>query len=228
MGRKPTQTMVELFAVKDIKGHTPMRNLFAATLVALFSAFAGFAHASPTVLIKTSMGDIIVELDRTHAPKTVDNFLRYVGEGHYDGTLVYRVVPGFVVQAGSYDTPTHARPVHDPIPLEAGNGLSNVRGTIAMARQSDPDSATAEFFINLADNTRLDRMPDDTDGTTGYAVFGHIVSGMDVADKIASVPLGPGGPMPGAGALPIDPVTIQRITIVPDLPAAQPVVPSSK
>ena len=109
------------------------------------------AHAEPTVAIDTSMGTINVELDRAHAPKTVDNFLRYVSEGHYDGTLVYRIAPGFVIQAGSYDSATNSRPVHDPIPLEAGNGLSNQRGTIAMARQSDPDSATAEFFINPND-----------------------------------------------------------------------------
>jgi peptidyl-prolyl cis-trans isomerase A (cyclophilin A) len=201
--------------------HIAMRNLFVAVLAVIFSAFTGLARAEPTVLIKTSLGDITVELDRAHAPKTVDNFLRYVSEGHYDGTLVYRVVPGFVIQAGSYDSATHARPTHEPIPSEAGNGLSNLRGTVAMARQTDPNSATAEFFVNLADNTRLDRMPDDADGTTGYAVFGHVVSGMNVADKIASVPLGAGGPTPGAGAFPLDPVTIERIMIIPDMPATK-------
>ena len=103
-------------------------------LLPLLVIAAVSAQAEPTVAIDTSMGTITVELDRAHAPKTVDNFLRYVGEGHYDGTLVYRVARGFVVQAGSYDSATYARPVRDPIPLEAGNGLANKRGAIAMAR----------------------------------------------------------------------------------------------
>jgi cyclophilin family peptidyl-prolyl cis-trans isomerase len=198
-----------------------MRHPFAAILAGVFLfAFASLAQAqttnSPTVLIHTSLGDIVVALDHAHAPKTVDNFLRYVNEGHYDGTLVYRIAPGFVIQAGSYDSPTNSRPVHAPIPLEAGNGLSNLRGTIAMARETDPDSATAEFFINLADNTRLDRQPGDADGSTGYAVFGHVISGMDVVDRIAAVPLGPGGPMPGA--FPAQPVRIEKISVVSTTP----------
>lgn len=187
-----------------------MRTTLAAGL--LVFTLAGAASAEPAVEIDTSMGNIVIELDRAHAPKTVDNFLRYVNEGHYDGTLVYRIAPGFVIQAGSYDSGSHARPVHDPIPLEAGNGLSNVRGTIAMARETDPQTATAEFFINLADNTRLDRQPGDADGTTGYAVFGRVVSGMDVVDQIAAVPVGDGGPMPAQW--PQTPVTIQKISIL--------------
>src|SRR5205085_6665209 len=158
-----------------------MRLAASAGLIFLFG-LTGFARAEPTVAIETSMGTVTVELDRARAPKTVENFLRYAGEGHYDGTLVYRVAPGFVIQAGSFDSATNARPVHDPIPLEAGNGLNNQRGTIAMARESDPNSATAEFFINLADNANLDRQPGDADGMTGYAVFGRVASGMDVVD----------------------------------------------
>jgi cyclophilin family peptidyl-prolyl cis-trans isomerase len=203
---------------------------FAAILAGAFLfVFANFAHAqtaaSPEVLIHTSLGDITVALDRAHAPKTVDNFLRYLNEGHYDGTLFYRVAPGFVIQAGSYDSPTHARPVHDPIPLEAGNGLSNLRGTIAMARETDPDSATAEFYINLADNTGLDRQEGDAEGTTGYTVFGHVISGMEVVDKIAAVPLGPGGPMPGA--FPAQPVTIEKVSVVSATPLLPPPIPSN-
>lgn len=178
----------------------------------------GLARAEPTVAIDTSMGTITVELDRTHAPRTVDNFLRYVSEGHYDGTLVYRVARGFVIQAGSYDSATNSRPVHDPIPLEAGNGLLNKRGMIAMARENDPDSATAEFFIDLRDNPNLDRQPDDAGRVTGYAVFGRVVSGMDVVDRIAAVPLGPGGPMPGQW--PQTPITITRIRIAGAVPSA--------
>jgi cyclophilin family peptidyl-prolyl cis-trans isomerase len=201
--------------IRHTFGESLMR--FAApTAFVLLLALAGAARAEPTIAIETSMGTITVDLDRAHAPKTVDNFLRYVGEGHYDGTLVYRIAPGFVVQAGSYDSATNSRPVHDPIPLEAGNGLTNQRGTIAMARQNDPDSATAEFFINLFDNANLDRQPGDADGTTGYAVFGRVVSGMEVVDKIAAVPIGVGGPM--AGQWPQTPITIQKIRIVANAP----------
>jgi peptidyl-prolyl cis-trans isomerase A (cyclophilin A)/peptidyl-prolyl cis-trans isomerase B (cyclophilin B) len=180
----------------------------------------GFARAEPSVAIETSMGTITLELDRVHAPKTVDNFLRYVGEGHYDGTLVYRVAPGFVIQAGSYDSATNSRTVHDPIPLEAGNGLTNQRGTIAMARQSDPGSATAEFFINLADNANLDRQPGDADGMTGYAVFGRVIRGMDVVDKIAAVPVGAGGPM--VGQWPQTSIVIQHIRLLGASPSVAP------
>ena len=196
---------------------------FAVAALTLLLGLTGFAHAGPTVAMETSMGTITVELDRAHAPKTVDNFLRYVGEKHYDGTLVYRVAPGFVIQAGSFDSATTSRPVHDPIPLEAANGLTNKRGTIAMARESDPDSATAEFFINLADNANLDRRPDDAGGVTGYAVFGRVVSGMDIVDKIAAVPVGAGGPM--VGQWPQTPITITRVRITggtPSTPAQTP------
>jgi len=201
-----------------------MRTALSVALV-LLVGLANAAIADPTVAIETSMGTVTVELDRAHAPKTVDNFLRYVGEGHYDGTLVYRVAPGFVMQAGSFDSATNARPVHDPIPLEAGNGLNNQRGTIAMARESDPNSATAEFFINLADNANLDRQPGDADGMTGYAVFGRVVSGMDVVDRIAAVPVGAGGPMPGQW--PQTPIKIVRIRITGAAPLATPALRTS-
>jgi len=165
----------------------------------------------PQILIQTSLGDITLALDPRRAPQTVDNFLRYVKEGHYDGTVFYRVAPGFVIQAGSYDADVHYRSVHDNIPLEANNGLKNLRGTIAMARQEDPNTANAEFFINLADNADLDHHADDPGNNSGYAVFGHVVSGMDVVDKIAAVPLGDHGPMPGAA--PVDPVVIKSVTV---------------
>ena len=171
------------------------------------------ASAAPQVLIQTSLGNITVELNPQRAPVTVQNFLRYVKEGHYDGTVFYRVVPGFVIQAGSYDADVHYRAVHDNIPLEANNGLKNLRGTIAMAREEDPNTANAEFFINLGDNADLDPQPDDIHNRTGYAVFGKVVSGMEVVDKIAAVPLGDHGPMPGAA--PVDPVVIKSVTLVP-------------
>jgi cyclophilin family peptidyl-prolyl cis-trans isomerase len=168
--------------------------------------------AGPQVLIKTSLGNVTVALDPAHAPLTVQNFLRYVKEGHFDGAVFYRVVPGFVIQAGSYDADIHYRSVHDDIPLEANTGLKNLRGTIAMARQEDPNTANAEFFINLADNADLDHHSDDPGNATGYAVFGHVVNGMDVVDKIAAVPLGDHGPVPGAA--PVDPVVIQSVSVV--------------
>jgi len=174
-------------------------------------ATAPAAPLGPRVVISTSMGDITLQLDSVHAPLTVANFLRYAKEGHFDGTVIYRVVPGFVIQAGSWDADIHYRQVHKPIPLESG--LSNKRGTIAMARDT-PDSATAEFFINLADNTPLDADANAPPNTTGYAVFGEVVSGMDVVDKISVVPRGDNGPMKGQA--PVDPITILKVSIVPD------------
>ncbi|MBV9046345.1 MAG: peptidylprolyl isomerase [Alphaproteobacteria bacterium] len=168
--------------------------------------------AGPRVVIQTTMGDITLELDPVHAPVTVKNFLRYMKETHFDGTVIYRVEPNFVIQMGSWDANVKGRPVHEPIPLEANNGLSNVRGAVAMAR-GDPNSATADFFISLQDNPVLDHQPTDTANTTGFAVFAHVVAGMDVVDKIAAVPLGGKGPMPGAA--PLDPITILKVAPAP-------------
>ncbi len=168
--------------------------------------------AGPKVLISTDQGDILLQLDAVHAPATVANFLRYAREGHYDGTIVYRVVPGFVIQAGSWEPDLRTRDVHAPIPLESG--LANLRGTVAMARGDTPVSATAEFFINLADNPALDRQADDSAGTTGYAVFGQVIQGMDTVDKIAAVPLGDHGPF--AGAAPATPIVITHVVVLPD------------
>ena len=171
------------------------------------------AVVGPKVLIQTTMGDITLQLDQQHAPATVANFLRYIKEKHFDGTLVYRVMAGFVIQAGSWDSPTHARGVHDPIPLEANNGLKNMRGAVAMARGDAPASAQAEFFIDLADNPGLDQSATDTADTTGFAVFGSVISGMDVVDKIAAVPVGDNGPMKGQA--PGDPIIIVKVQVLP-------------
>ncbi len=191
-------------------------------LTAFLAVFAGGARAAdapmaaapagPKVMISTNMGDITLQLDPVHAPATVANFLRYVHEGHYDGTIFYRVVPGFVIQAGSWEPNLQTRGVHDPIPLEAG--LPNLRGAVAMARGDAPASATAEFFIDLVDNAALDRQPSDTANTTGYAVFGQVIAGMDTVDRIAAVPLGDHGPFPGAG--PVTPIVISHVVVQPD------------
>jgi peptidyl-prolyl cis-trans isomerase A (cyclophilin A) len=169
--------------------------------------------SGPVATIATSLGAIQIALDPAHAPQTVANFIRYAREKHFDGTAIYRVVPGFVIQMGSYEAgSTSPRATHDGIPLEAG--VSNTRGAVAMARSGNPSSGTAEFFIDLADNSSsLDRSASDTTGSTGYAVFGHVVSGMDVVDKIAAVPLGDNGPF--AGAAPQTPIVIQSVTVAP-------------
>lgn len=162
-----------------------------ALLAALFaSGLAGCASVpdagpQPQVLLETTAGDIRVELDPQHAPKSVANFLRYVREGQYDGTIFHRVIAGFVVQGGGYDTALHEKPMHAPIPLEAGR-LSNVRGTLAMARDDGPDTATDEFYFNLVDNLKLDPHPENPARRYGYAVFGHVVAGMDVVDHMAT------------------------------------------
>ena len=185
--------------------------VFAGTIFAVSIASAA-EDAAPKVSFQTSLGEIIFELDREHAPATVANFLRYVTEGHFDGTVFYRVVPGFVIQAGSFDAEGKPRGVHDPIPLETATTPSNARGTMAMGHGDDPNSARAEFFINLANNKALDRQPDDSDNKTGFAAFGHVASGMDVVDAIAALPLGGPGPFPGAA--PLTPVVIQKASVL--------------
>ena len=167
----------------------------------------------PRVSLQTSMGQIVLELNRERAPLTVANFLRYVTEGHFNNTVIYRVVPRFVIQGGSIGSNGNGKPVHEPIPLEANNGLSNMRGTITMARSSEPASATAEFFINLVDNPGLNQDPNDTENRTGYAVFGRVVTGMETVDLITQLPLGGGyGPFPQNA--PLIPVIIRSATIV--------------
>jgi peptidyl-prolyl cis-trans isomerase A (cyclophilin A)/peptidyl-prolyl cis-trans isomerase B (cyclophilin B) len=167
----------------------------------------------PKILISTSMGDITLQLDSVRAPKSVANVLRYVREKHYDNTAFYRVAKGFVIQMGSFDAKGKGRGIHPGgLPLEANNGLSNLRGAVAMGRGDAPDSATAEFYINLADNTPLDHKADDPGNTTGYAVFGQVISGMDVVDAIGEVPTGDNGPMPGQA--PITPIIAKKVTVL--------------
>jgi cyclophilin family peptidyl-prolyl cis-trans isomerase len=163
----------------------------------------------PKLLISTSMGDITLQLDSVRAPKSVANVLRYVREKHYDGTAVYRVVKGFVIQMGSFGAHNKGRGV-DPggVKLESDNGLHNVRGAAALAHGDDPDSATADFFIDVGDDTALDK----SDSSVGYAVFGQVSDGMDVVDKINQVAVGDDGPMKGQA--PVDPILITKISII--------------
>jgi peptidyl-prolyl cis-trans isomerase B (cyclophilin B) len=140
----------------------------------------------PTVRLNTSMGSITLELDRERAPRTVENFLNYVRSGHYNNTLFHRVINGFMIQGGGFEAGMHQKPTAKPIQNEAANGLKNDRYTIAMARTPDPHSATAQFFINVADNELLNfKAPDTRDW--GYCVFGRVTGGTDVVDRIKGV-----------------------------------------
>jgi cyclophilin family peptidyl-prolyl cis-trans isomerase len=196
--------------------------LFKMSLLAaavMLSSSVRAQEPMPRVSLQTSMGQIVLELDKERAPLTVANFLRYVTEGHFNNTVFYRVVPRFVVQGGSVGADGNGKPVHDPIPLEANNGLSNRRGTITMARAAEPNSATAEFFINLVDNPGLDQQMGDTMNQTGYAVFGRVVEGMNVVDLMTTLP-GFGGYGPFPVNAPLIPVIIRQATILDPAPVA--------
>ncbi|MGH8687669.1 MAG: peptidylprolyl isomerase [Burkholderiales bacterium] len=179
------------------------------------AAAPGALAANPQVDLKTSAGTIRLELYPAKAPKTVENFLRYVKDGHYDGTIFHRVIAGFMIQGGGFDTGYKQKATRAPIANEAQGSvkadLKNAIGTVAMARTSDPNSATAQFFINLNDNAFLDWGDPRGDGN-GYAVFGRVVSGMDVVNKIAQLPTGPGGPF--RSDVPREAVVIQSATVV--------------
>ena len=164
--------------------------------------------ANPQVTLKTSEGTIVVELEADKAPASTQNFLQYVQDKHYDGTVFHRVIPNFMIQGGGFTTDMKQKGVRAPIGNEAKNGLRNARGTLAMARTGDPHSATAQFFINHKDNVFLDYPGQDG---WGYAVFGKVVSGMEVVDKIARVPTGRVGPF---SDVPQKPVLIQSATLI--------------
>src|SRR5574341_2300650 len=181
-----------------------MPSWLPAIAAAAFALSATGAALAQKVKLNTSAGVIVVELDRAKAPKTVDNFVQYVKSGHYDGTVFHRVIDNFMIQGGGMTADMTEKPTRAPIPLESRNGLKNERGTIAMARTMDPNSATAQFFINVKDNVFLDQS-NARDGN-GYAVFGRVVSGMDVVDKIKAVPTGNKGPHPN---VPLESVTIK-------------------
>jgi len=164
------------------------------------------------VLIKTSLGDMTVELYPDKAPKTVENFIAYVNSGFYDGTIFHRVIDNFMIQGGGFTRDLHQKPTRPAIANEAKNGVSNLRGTLAMARTGDPNSATAQFFINVVDNPRLDYTSDASGATWGYCVFGKVTSGLDVIDKIKAVPTGAQGPF--KSDVPTTPVVIEKISVI--------------
>ena len=191
------------------------RLLLLAVLLLVFNAFA----ADPQVEIKTNLGSIIIELNSDKAPKSVENFLQYVKDGHYKGTIFHRVIPNFLVQGGGFSADFAQKKTRPPIPIEANNGLRNDTGTVAMARTSDPNSATAQFFINHRNNDFLNHTAPTPQGW-GYAVFGKVIKGMDVVNKIAAIPTGPRGPFPSD--VPSQQVIIEDARILSsDKPAAK-------
>lgn len=171
------------------------------------SAFA----AGPQVEIKTNLGTIHLELSPDKAPKSVENFLKYVKGGHYKSTVFHRVIPGFMIQGGGFDQSYREKPTMAPIQIESSNGLKNSIGTVAMARTSDPNSATAQFFINVSDNAFLNYTAPNDRGY-GYTVFGKVIGGMDVINKIAATPTGAGGPFPGD--VPKTPIIIEDVRLL--------------
>ena len=178
----------------------------AASLCTALPAMA--QNATPKVQLKTSMGDIVLELNEAKAPKTVANFMQYVRDKHYDGTVFHRVMDGFMIQGGGFTADMVQKPTKPPIPLEASNGLKNDTYTIAMARTGNPNSATSQFFINVKDNAMLNAPQPDGHG---YAVFGKVVEGTAVVDKIKAVATGNKGPHQN---VPNTPVTITSATVV--------------
>jgi len=189
-----------------------LKPLFLLLFLLLPFSAAQSADPQPQVTIQTNLGDIVVQLDREHAPGTVENFLRYVQEGFYDNTIFHRVINGFMIQGGGFTPDFERKQTYAPIKNEADNGLKNRRGTIAMARTDTPHSATAQFFINVADNKRLDHTRPTQNGW-GYTVFGKVVKGMDVVDKIRKVRTGAGGPF--LKNVPVKPVIIEKISLQP-------------
>ncbi|WWF03642.1 peptidylprolyl isomerase [Methylococcus capsulatus] len=170
------------------------------------------ALPTPTqVQLHTNLGDIVIRLDADKAPVSTANFLSYVKEGFYDGTIFHRVIPGFMAQGGGFTQDYKQKSTHAPIKNEADNGLTHKRGTVAMARTPDPNSATAQFFINYVDNNFLNYKSPTPQGW-GYAVFGEVVKGMEVVDEMAKVPTGAGGPFPTD--VPQKAIVIEKATVV--------------
>ena len=179
-------------------------------VASLLLSFAAPALAAERVRVTTNFGSFVIELQRDRAPLTVENFLTYVRAGHYTNVLFHRVIANFVVQGGGVGPDHKAKPTRPPIPNESGNGLKNLRGTVGLARAAGAHTGDCQFYINVADNADLDPLPT----RWGYAVFGRVVEGMEVVDRISVSPTGSAGPFKQDA--PIQPVVIQRIDIIPD------------
>lgn len=193
-----------------MNGTAVFTRIASAAALGMLLSLAAPAWAQK-VKLSTSAGDIVLQLDRDKAPKTVDNFVQYLKAGHYDGTVFHRVIAGFMIQGGGMTPDLQPKPTRDPIVLESRNGVVNARGTVAMARTAVPDSATSQFFINVRDNPFLNHTGESPRGL-GYAVFGKVVEGMDVVDRISKVATGQRGPH---GDVPVEPVTIRKASLEP-------------
>ncbi|MDR2689017.1 MAG: peptidyl-prolyl cis-trans isomerase [Azoarcus sp.] len=192
-----------------------IRHLVAPLVLGLATTLSA---ASPQVELQTTLGNIVIEVDDDKAPKSAANFLQYVKDGHYDGTVFHRVIPGFMVQGGGFDASLTQKPTRPPIENEARNGLKNLPGTVAMARTNAPHSATSQFFINLVANSFLDdpSSRDPSRDQWGYAVFGKVVKGMDIVEKIASQPTHTTGFHQN---VPVTAIVIQSARILEETPA---------
>lgn len=188
------------------------KTLFGLILGLLFTlaTAADNVPAHPYIKIETTEGNIVLELDGKMAPLTVGHFLGLVDNGFYDGLIFHRVIPGFMAQGGGYTPGLKGKEDDAAIPNESGNGLSNLRGTIAMARTGDPHSANTQFFINIGDNVRLDPNKNTVGGSWGYTVFGFVIEGMEIVDKIVSVQTGPQGPF--KSDVPVIPIVIKKMS----------------
>ncbi|GHE21339.1 peptidyl-prolyl cis-trans isomerase [Halomonas urumqiensis] len=202
LSRRPMTPMMPSFIPRALRSV-----LLAASLPALAGIQAAMA-SDADVILHTSQGPISIELFEDQAPASVENFLAYAEEGHYQGTLFHRVIDDFMIQGGGFDADFNQKPTREPITNEADNGLANTRGTLAMARTGDPHSATAQFFINVADNGFLDHRGPQSGRTWGYAVFGRVIEGMEVVDAIKDVPTTSRGPFQD---VPAEPVLIERV-----------------
>ncbi len=187
---------------------SPVALLFAAAVVAGKPPDPVPAGGPPRLTVETSKGTFVVELDPERAPKTVANVLAYARAGHYDGTIFHRVIAGFMIQGGGFDEQMAQKPTRPAVPIEADNGLTNQRGTVAMARTNDPNSATSQFFVNTVNNTFLNHKSKDVQGW-GYTVFGKVVEGMAVVDAIEKVAT---AKKSGMGDVPIETVVIRKVT----------------
>lgn len=191
---------------------------FTSLCLLISSVNAAVDITKKQVKLETSEGNIVLELDITRAPLSVLNFMKYVREGFYDGTIFHRVISNFMIQGGGFTPEMERKTPNAPIKNEADNGLKNLRGTIAMARTNDPHSATAQFFINVTDNTFLNHSSKTTRGW-GYTVFGRVIKGMNVVDKIRNQRTGPNGPFPRD--VPVKMILIHKATIIGEKPIAK-------
>lgn len=195
-----------------------MKKIKLMFLTLLLSMFSSFVLADTKVLMQTSMGDIEIELDTEHAPITTQNFLAYANDRFYDGLVFHRVIPNFMIQGGGADNELNFQVPHEPIKNEAMNGLKNDRGTIAMARTSEIDSATSQFFINVVDNNYLNYQSPER---YGYAVFGKVIKGMEVVDEIANVKTTRKGPHQN---VPVEPIYIIKVSVIDEPQQENPTV----